>query len=110
MDGHDVRAYGMQTSLPVVFVDGDQDWQTPWPLAKRYLDDLESPYKAFYLMPNAGHAGLADRPELFAQILRAKVRPLAFGQQPSLAAAPAACRASADTVGPDGQTLDYLGC
>jgi pimeloyl-ACP methyl ester carboxylesterase len=110
MDGHDVRAMGMRTTLPVVFVDGDQDWQTPWPVAKRYIDDLQSPYKAFYLMPNAGHAGIADRPELFAQILRAKMRPLAFGQQPPQEAAPRACRPSRDTLGPDGQTLDFLGC
>lgn len=110
MDGHDVRAVGMKTSLPVVFVVGDQDWQTPWPVAKRYLDDLESPYKAFYLMPKAGHVGPADQPELFAQILQAKVRPLAFGQHPPLDAAPTACRPSDDTIGPDGQTLDVLGC
>jgi pimeloyl-ACP methyl ester carboxylesterase len=78
MDGYDVRALGMETTLPVVFVDGDQDWQTPWPIAKRYIGELQSPCKAFYLMPGAGHAGPADRPELFAEILRAKVRPLAF--------------------------------
>lgn len=110
MDGHDVRAMGMKTSLPVIIIEGDQDWQTPWPLSKRYVDDLQSPDKAFYLIPRVGHAGPADDPQAFAQILRTKVRPLAFGQHPAPEAAPAACRPAADAVGPDGQSLDILGC
>ena len=110
MDTHDVRTIGMRTSLSVVFLQGAQDWQTPWPAAKRYIDDLQSPYKAFYLLPNVGHAGPVDSPESFAAILRAKVRPLAFGQRPALDAAPRACRPSEDTLAPDGQMLDILGC
>lgn len=110
MDTHDVRSLGMQTSLPVVFLQGEQDWQTPWPVAKRYIDDLQSPYKAFYLLPNVGHAGPVDSPEQFAHILRAKVRPLAFGQRPALEAAPRACRPAENVLAPDGQWLDVLGC
>jgi pimeloyl-ACP methyl ester carboxylesterase len=110
MDRHDVRSLGMQTSLPVIFVEGNQDWQTPWPIAKRYIDDLASPYKAFYLMPNAAHAGPVDRPELFAEILRKKVRPLAFGQYPPLDAAPRACRSNDAARKQDSQSLDLLGC
>ena len=109
MNAYNVRALGMQTSLPVV-VDGELDWQTPWPVAKRYVDDIASPYKAFYLLPNVGHAGPVDRPEQFAEVLRKKVRPLASGQYPSLDAAPRACKPSDDTTGPDGQSLDILGC
>ena len=55
--------------IPVLFVFGDNDWQTPFTVAKEYLDQLQAPYKSFHLIKNSGHSTTLDNPEDFADFL-----------------------------------------
>lgn len=55
--------------VPVLFVFGDHDWQTPYTLGKEYLERLEAPYKVFRLIKNAGHSTALDNVEDFADFL-----------------------------------------
>lgn len=55
--------------IPVLFVFGDNDWQTPFSLGKEYLEKLEAPYKSFYLIPKSGHSTTLDNPDGFTDYL-----------------------------------------
>ncbi|MCR4712337.1 MAG: alpha/beta hydrolase [Clostridia bacterium] len=56
-------------TIPVLFVFGDNDWQTPFPLGEEYLNLLQAPYKSFHLIANSGHSTTLDNPDDFADYL-----------------------------------------
>ncbi len=55
--------------VPVLFVFGDHDWQTPYTLAQEYLEKLTAPHKSFHLIADSGHSISLDNPEQFAQFM-----------------------------------------
>ena len=55
--------------IPVLFVYGDNDWQTPFTLGEEYLNRLKAPCKSFHLISNSGHSTTLDNPEGFADFL-----------------------------------------
>jgi pimeloyl-ACP methyl ester carboxylesterase len=68
--------------VPVFFVFGDNDWQTPFILTKEYLEKIEAPYKAFDLIKNSGHSTALDNQEEFAKYLTEKAFNIIFNNTP----------------------------
>ncbi len=56
--------------LPVYYVLGKDDWQTPSVLAAEYFERITAPRKGLYWIENAGHMTDVDNPEMFWQAVR----------------------------------------
>jgi pimeloyl-ACP methyl ester carboxylesterase len=65
----DLNAEPAEYQVPVYYVVGEDDWQTPSVLAQEYLAKIHAPDKHLYTVPNAGHMPMIDQPALFLQIL-----------------------------------------
>ncbi|MDD7794274.1 alpha/beta fold hydrolase [Clostridium sp. 'White wine YQ'] len=65
----DLNSETAEYKVPIYYVLGENDWQTPYVIAKRYFENIKSPYKKLYLIPNAGHMTMLDQPELFYNAL-----------------------------------------
>lgn len=66
----DVTAGSADYQVPLYFVFGEHDWQTPSVLAQEYLTRINAPSKKIYIIPQAGHMTMVDQPALFLNILR----------------------------------------
>ena len=64
-----LRDYPPDYGMPVFYLLGDQDYQTPTPLAAEYFDTITAPHKALRLLRGAGHLAMLDQPEAFAGAL-----------------------------------------
>lgn len=56
--------------VPVIYLLGDHDWQTPYVIAQSYFDSIEAPSKQLILIPGAGHATMMDQPQAFTRALK----------------------------------------
>ncbi|GKU24919.1 alpha/beta fold hydrolase [Clostridium folliculivorans] len=56
--------------IPVFYIMGGNDWQTPYSEAEEYFNKIEAPFKKYYLIPNAGHMTMLDQPDLFFEALQ----------------------------------------
>lgn len=66
----DLLEYSPNFKVPVLFVFGDNDWQTPYTLTKEYMEKISAPYKAFNLISKSGHStGLDNKDELAKYLL-----------------------------------------
>jgi pimeloyl-ACP methyl ester carboxylesterase len=72
----DVHKYGVEYQIPVYFMHGENDWQTPYTLAKAFFEEISAPDKKFFSIPNAGHEANIDNKEEFTRILVEEIRPL----------------------------------
>ena len=61
---------GYDYSIPIYYISGDNDWQTPYTIAEKYLNKVNAPEKKFYLIPKAGHNPMLDEPHLFFESLK----------------------------------------
>ncbi|MCL2456444.1 MAG: alpha/beta hydrolase [Defluviitaleaceae bacterium] len=52
-------------SVPVFYILGSDDWQTPSALAAKYFEKINAPQKKLYWIKNAGHATDLDNPTDF---------------------------------------------
>lgn len=59
----DLRSKGMEYQVPVYYVLGENDQQTPIELSRAYFDEMTAPKKKLYLIKNAGHAAMIDNVE-----------------------------------------------
>lgn len=55
--------------IPVYFLSGQHDYNTPWPLVKQYCDSLQAPHKEFVLFDKSGHSPVFEEPDRFNQFL-----------------------------------------
>ena len=55
--------------VPIIYIMGEDDWQTPYTLAKSYFETIQAPYKEFITIKNAGHIAMIDQPQAFAKAL-----------------------------------------
>jgi pimeloyl-ACP methyl ester carboxylesterase len=60
---------GLAYGMPVVFISGDGDWVTPYPLIRNLVKNIKAPSKEMILIENAGHNCYLDRPEVFSKVL-----------------------------------------
>ena len=65
----DIHTIGTTYDIPMVYIMGERDYQTPHILAKEFFEKISAPYKAFYLIPNAGHGAMHDNKEEFNRVL-----------------------------------------
>jgi len=56
--------------IPYYNINGDNDWQTPYVLAKEYFEKVEAPIKKWYSLDNCGHMVQFDAPEQLTSCLR----------------------------------------
>lgn len=66
----DLRAKGDCYEVPVYYVLGENDCQTPTQISMKYFEELQAPDKMLYLIPDAGHAPMIDNVEEYRKALR----------------------------------------
>lgn len=59
----DLRSKGVEYQVPVYYVLGENDQQTPIELSMTYFNEITAPDKKLYLIKNAGHAAMIDNPD-----------------------------------------------
>lgn len=65
----DLNSECAEYKMPIYYILGGNDWQTPYVIAKEYFNKINAPYKEFYLISNAGHMTMLDQPQLFFDTL-----------------------------------------
>lgn len=70
---------GLEFAIPMFVIQGAEDFTTPAALARRYLDSIKAPRKAFVAIDGAGHFAVFMSSERFLQELVERVAPLAGG-------------------------------
>ena len=70
-------AMGYDFALPVIFIEGDEDYNTPMAPAQDYFNRIAAPGKAFVQIHGGDHFLPFDRPDAFLTALLERVRPLA---------------------------------
>lgn len=54
-----------EVKIPVYFISGAQDYNTPWELAERYAQSVKSPHSEFIKFERSGHSPVFEEPERF---------------------------------------------
>lgn len=54
-----------QVNVPIFFISGAYDYNTPWTLVKKYCDSLKAPYKEFIKFDSSGHSPVFEEPAKF---------------------------------------------
>ena len=60
---------GCEYDIPVYYIEGDEDIQTPYVLAQELYEKTVAPDKAFYTLKNCAHCWDLDAPEQMAEIM-----------------------------------------
>lgn len=71
---YDLRKKGNCYQVPVYYVLGEKDCQTPVGISRRYFEEAEAPDKRLYLIPGAGHAPMIDNVEAYREAVREIIR------------------------------------
>ncbi|GCE10174.1 alpha/beta hydrolase [Tengunoibacter tsumagoiensis] len=66
----DLNAAPIDYKVPLYYIAGEQDWQTPLALVQDYVQRINAPEKKIYIIPNAGHMTMIDQLALFLNSLR----------------------------------------
>lgn len=56
----DLKSKGVEYQVPMYYVLGENDQQTPIEISIAYFNEIEAPDKKLYLIKNAGHAAMID--------------------------------------------------
>ncbi len=70
----DVRDTDTKFSVPVFFIQGENDNVTPTSLVSDYFSKIQAPMKNFSIVPNAGHFVMWTHPAEFLKFLQDDVR------------------------------------
>jgi pimeloyl-ACP methyl ester carboxylesterase len=73
----DLASLGFDFTIPMVFIEGDEDYNTPSAPAEDYFKRIVAPRKDFVQIRGGDHFIPLDRPDEFLSELLARVRPLA---------------------------------
>ena len=71
---YDLRKKGSSYQVPVYYVLGEKDSQTPVGISITYLETVQAPEKNLYLISDAGHAPMIDNVEDYRKAVREIVR------------------------------------
>ncbi|MEQ7054398.1 alpha/beta hydrolase [Paenibacillaceae sp. P-4] len=69
MESFDLASMGAAFEVPVFYIHGERDWQTPYPLAREFFSTIKAPLKQFYSIPEAGHIVMLEQREKFNEAL-----------------------------------------
>jgi pimeloyl-ACP methyl ester carboxylesterase len=61
-----------EVNVPVHFVSGQQDYNTPWPLVKEYYEQMRAPEKSFTSFGKSGHSPLFEEALSFCRVVKEK--------------------------------------
>ena len=75
MEEADVRNYGADYQVPVYYIMGGNDYNSPYLLAKAFFDEIVSPDKQIFSIPNADHLPFLSRKAEFDRILLTEIAP-----------------------------------
>lgn len=75
-DKLDVRNFGTTFEIPVFIIMGERDYQTPHTLARDFFEEISAPYKAFFLVADAGHNTMHENKAEFNRILIEEIKPM----------------------------------
>jgi len=67
--------FGTTYEMPVFYIMGELDRQTSYELAKEFFEEIYAPFKAFFSIPNAGHAPMHENTQEFNRVLIEEIRP-----------------------------------
>ncbi|WP_158814738.1 alpha/beta fold hydrolase [Methylocapsa sp. S129] len=73
----DLASLGFDFAIPIIFIEGDEDYNTPSAPAEDYFNRIVAPRKDFVRIHGGDHFIPFDRPDEFLSELVARVRPLA---------------------------------
>lgn len=73
-EAYDAQSLGTEYQMPVYYIMGENDYQTPIQLARALFEQLTAPEKTFFTIPNAGHFTMYDNPQGFNQALLGEIR------------------------------------
>ena len=73
----EARALGGDFSLPVFVIQGAEDFTTPAVLARKLVDSIRAPRKAFISLKGGGHFAVFMKSDAFLNELISRVLPLA---------------------------------
>lgn len=71
---YDAHQIGTAYQIPVYYIRGEKDYQTPVPLARKLFEQLTAPEKKLFLVPQAGHFTMCDNPTGFNRVLLEEIR------------------------------------
>lgn len=69
--------FPLSLEVPIVFMMGLHDLQTPYSSAKDYFDEISAPHKSFHTFENSAHFPMLEEPGKFLVTLVNQVLPLA---------------------------------
>ncbi|MBV4449255.1 alpha/beta hydrolase [Clostridium tyrobutyricum] len=64
-----IKSESAEYKVPIYYILGKNDWQTPYVIAEEYFKKINAPHKRLYLIPGAGHMTMVDKPNLFFNAL-----------------------------------------
>ncbi len=70
VDAVDLPNQASSFQVPVYFLSGRFDYNTPWELSAQYLDALKAPKKSFIWFEKSAHGPSFEEPETFGRILK----------------------------------------
>ncbi|WP_227699194.1 alpha/beta fold hydrolase [Spirosoma radiotolerans] len=75
--------------VPYYLFQGTHDYQTPYPIAKRYFDSVQAPRKRLFTFTNSAHSPIFEEPAYFRQCLDSALADVAntegtFAKPPSV--------------------------
>jgi proline iminopeptidase len=73
----DFRREIPHVEVPVFFVAGLHDFNTPWPLVREYYRQIKAPVKNLYLFEKSGHSPPFEEPDRFNDLLVKILLPMA---------------------------------
>ncbi|WP_374581066.1 alpha/beta fold hydrolase [Pseudoduganella sp.] len=68
--GLDLPRTARSFAVPVYFLLGRSDYNTPWELARKYFDQIEAPHKEVLMFERSGHFIPFEEPAKFNQFMR----------------------------------------
>lgn len=75
-DEYEIRNFGTAYEIPVFYIMGENDCETPYSLAKDFFEEITAPNKEFFTTPNAGHFPMQENAVEFNRVLLDVIRPL----------------------------------
>ena len=66
-----------ELKVPVFFMEGRSDWESPYEVAERYFDAIKAPSKELIWFDRSAHLPNSEERDLFNQVMVAKVLPVA---------------------------------
>jgi pimeloyl-ACP methyl ester carboxylesterase len=66
-----------ELNVPVFFMEGRSDWESPYEVAERYFDAIKAPSKELIWFDRSAHLPNSEERDLFNQVMVAKVLPVA---------------------------------